>query len=70
MAPIAQQVAGMVDMLPEQDQELAFQLVKKLVLAWDSNFTKVTSEEEKRLTQAQEDLEKGETISHNEINWD
>jgi len=42
MAPIAQQIADMVDMLPEQDQALAFELVKKLVLAWDPDFSKVT----------------------------
>ena len=46
MAPIAQQIAGMVDMLPEQDQTLAFELVKKLVLAWDPDFTKLTPAEE------------------------
>ena len=33
MAPIAQQIAQMVDMLPETDQTLALELVKKLVLA-------------------------------------
>ena len=31
MAPIAQQIADMVDMLPAEDQALAFELVKKLV---------------------------------------
>lgn len=35
MAPIAQQIAQMVDMLPETDQTLALELVKKLVLAWE-----------------------------------
>ena len=40
MAPIAQQIADMVDMLPEKDQALAFELVKKLVLAWDLIFRK------------------------------
>ena len=35
MAPIAQQIASMVEMLPEADQALAYTLVKKLVLAWD-----------------------------------
>ena len=39
MAPIAQQIADMVDMLPEQDQTLAFEVLKKMVLAWDPDFT-------------------------------
>ena len=34
MAPIAQQIAQMVNILPEADQALALELVKKLVLAW------------------------------------
>jgi len=42
MAPLAQQIANMVDMLPETDQALAFELVKKLVLAWDPDYTKLT----------------------------
>ena len=32
MAPIAQQIAQMVNILPEADQALALELVKKLVL--------------------------------------
>ena len=39
MAPIAQQIASMVEMLPEADQALAYTLVKKLVLAWDPDYT-------------------------------
>ena len=42
MAPISQQIAQMVDMLPETDQTLAFELVKKLVLAWDPDYTRAT----------------------------
>lgn len=69
MAPIAQQIAGMVDMLPEQDQTLAFELVKKLVLAWDPDFTKLTPAEEEELNKAQAEFDRGETIPHNAINW-
>ena len=42
MAPIAQQIAQMVEILPEADQALAFEVVKKLVLAWDPDYTKAT----------------------------
>ena len=56
MAPISQQIAGMVDMLPEQDQALAFELVKKLVLAWDPDFTKLTPTEKETLDKAQKEF--------------
>ena len=45
MAPKVQEIARMIDMLPEQEQELAFELVKRMVLAWDPDFTRVTPDE-------------------------
>lgn len=53
MAPMAQQIAEMVSMLPESDQYLAYELVKKLVLAWDPDFTKLTKDERKELETAE-----------------
>ena len=70
MSNTAQQVANMIDMLPENDQHLAFELIKKLVLAWDPDFTKVTPAERAKLEEAQREIENGETISHDAINWD
>lgn len=70
MAPIAQQIASMVDMLPEQDQALAFELVKKLVLAWDPDYTKVTPAERMEIDRAAAEMEAGEYVTHDEINWD
>lgn len=35
MPQIANEIANMVDMLPEQEQLLAFELIKRMVLAWD-----------------------------------
>lgn len=69
MAPIAQQIADMVDMLPEQDQALAFELVKKLVLAWDPDFTKVTPFERVQLDQAEAEMNAGDYMTENAINW-
>lgn len=69
MAPIAQQIADMVDMLPEQDQALAFELVKKLVLAWDPDFTKVTPLERAQLNQAEAEMNAGNYVTENAINW-
>ena len=70
MAPIAQQIADMVDMLPETDQALAFELVKKLVLAWDPDFTKLTPAEKAELDKAAAEMETGNYVSDSAINWD
>ena len=69
MAPIAQQIADMVNMLPEQDQALAFELVKKLVLAWDPDFTKVTPIERAQLDQAEAEMSAGDYVTESAINW-
>ena len=70
MAPIAQRIADMVDMLPETDQALAFELVKKLVLAWDPDFTKLTPAEKAELDKAAAEMESGEYVADSAINWD
>lgn len=49
MSNKSQQIAEMIDMLPEQEQEFAYELIKKLVLAWDPDFTKLTPDERKAL---------------------
>ena len=69
MAPIAQQIADMVDMLPESDQALAFELVKKLVLAWDPDYTKVTPVEKAQIDRAAAELAAGDYIPESAINW-
>ena len=59
MAPIAQQIAQMVEILPEADQVLAFEVVKKLVLAWDPDYTKATPAEHTAMEQAVKELVAG-----------
>ena len=39
MSEIAMNAAHMIDMLPDPDKNLAYELIKKLVLAWDPDFT-------------------------------
>lgn len=70
MAPIAQQIAQMVDMLPETDQTLALELVKKLVLAWDPDYTRATPSEDAAMQQAVRELEAGDYLTDKDINWD
>lgn len=67
MSEKAIRIAETLDMLPEQNQCLAYELIKKLVLAWDSDFTKLTPEERKRLDEAEADPE---LFSTEDIDWD
>ncbi|MCL2816469.1 MAG: hypothetical protein FWD23_17880 [Oscillospiraceae bacterium] len=69
MSAISQEIIKMVDMLPEQDQSLAFEIIKKLVLAWDPDYTKVTPSEFESIRIGMEQIDRGEVISHNDINW-
>ncbi len=70
MSTTAQQAAAMIDMLPASDQQLAFELIKKLVLAWDPDYTKVTPQEAAALQEAEKNFENGEYYTDSDINWD
>lgn len=60
----------LLEVLPPEDQELALMFIKKLVLAWDPDYTKVTKAEAERINQAMEDFENGEVFDSEDINWD
>ena len=66
MSPKTQQIIMMYEMFPEQEQELAFETVKRFVLAWDPDFTKVTPDELRQLEAA----ENSGFIPEDEIDWD
>ena len=66
MSEKTMQIAEMLDMLPEQEQDFAFELIKKLVIAWDPDFTKATPKERKAL----EEAENSGYVSESEIDWD
>lgn len=59
-----------MEILPESDQNFALEFIKKLVLAWDPDYTKVTPAERKALEEAEKDVAENGTISHDDINWD
>ena len=65
MTAIAMDSAKMVDMLPESEQRLAHEVLKRLVLAWDPDFEKVTPEEANRIVAAEAD----EFIVESDVNW-
>ena len=70
MSAITKEAINLMEILPESEQNFALEFIKKLVLAWDPDFTKLTLTEKKELEDADGEIRNGETISHEEINWD
>lgn len=62
-----EEITAMLEMLPEQEQVFAYELIKRLVLAWDPDFTRVTQEEAAALDEAIEEYHRGEFIDLEEI---
>lgn len=65
-----QKATSLLEILPESDQDFALEFIKKLVVAWDPDYTKLTPSEQKALKEAEQDFKSGDTISHDSINWD
>jgi len=66
MTNLTADIMKMVEILPSDDQQFAYEFVKKLVLAWDPDFTKVTLDEAQRLKLA----EASGFVDEEEIDWD
>ena len=66
MSNVALDAARMMDMLPEDEKEFAYEFIKKLVKAWDPDFTKATPEEAEKMEAA----EKSGFVAESEIDWD
>ncbi len=67
MSTATREIVDLMEILPESEQNFALEFVKKLVLAWDPDFTKLTPAERKELDEAMADRE---TIPHDAIDWD
>lgn len=65
MTKTIEQTVTMLEMLPAKEQDFAMEFVKRLVLAWDPDFTRLTPDERVRL----ESAENGEYIDSEDINW-
>ena len=50
----------------EDEKEFAYEFIKKLVKAWDPDFTKATPEEAEKMEAA----EKSGFVEESEIDWD
>ena len=66
MTKTAEEIIYLIDILPEEEQIFACEFIKRLVLAWDPDFTKLTPKEAKEL----EEAKKGESINAEDIDWD
>ena len=70
MSELAMKTAKMLDMLPENEQELAYEMLKRIVLAWDPDFTKLTPSEAEAVQQAELEISRGETVPDDAIDWE
>ena len=70
MSGTIKEAVNLMEVLPESDQTFALEFIKKLVLAWDPDYTKVTLKERKEIEEAERDIAENGTISHDAINWD
>lgn len=66
MSDMAIDAARMMDMLPDEDKNFAYEFIKMLVKAWDPDFTKVTPEEAQRIKAAEE----SGFVADSDIDWD
>lgn len=66
MSEIVMETVRLLEMLPEEEKNFAYEMVKRLVLAWDPDYTKVTPKEAKELAEA----EKSGYIAEEDIDWD
>lgn len=65
MGELALDSAKMIDLLPVSDQQLIHEMIKKMVLAWDPDFTKVTPAE----ARAMEEAEQSGYVDEADIDW-
>ena len=48
---------------------LVFELIKRVVLAWDADFSKVTPDERKEIDEGDDDIKNGRTVGFDDIDW-
>ena len=67
MSEKTREMFQLVDMLPETEQNFINEMIKRVVLAWDPDFTKVTPAERKRLEEAEKEFENDEVFTHDDV---
>ena len=66
MSDITREAARLMDVLPESDKVFAYEFIKKPVLAWDPDYTKVTPDEKEKIDAA----EKSGYVRYDDIDRD
>lgn len=67
MSERTKEMFQLVDMLPESEQNFISEMIKRVVLAWDPDFTKVTDSERQRISQAEQEFKAGEYVTHEDV---
>jgi hypothetical protein len=62
MSSIVADATSMLEKLPESEQKLAYEFIKRLVLAWDPEYTKLTPNEALMLQEAEKEYENGDYV--------
>ena len=61
------QTAELLDILPDEDVSIVNALIKKLIVAWDPDFTKVTAKEKELLEKSDSEMKNGNFISEEDF---
>ena len=61
------ETAELLDILPDEDVSIVNALIKKLVIAWDPDFTKVTARERELLEKSDFEMKSGDFVSEEEF---
>ncbi|MCQ2497278.1 MAG: hypothetical protein MJ131_11890 [Lachnospiraceae bacterium] len=61
------QTAELLDILPDEDVSMVNALIKKLIIAWDPDFTKVTEKEKVLLEKSDSEIKNGDFISEEDF---
>lgn len=61
------QTAELLDILPDEDVSMVNALIKKLIIAWDPDFTKVTEKERALLEKSDSEIKNGDFISEEDF---
>ena len=64
-----QEILRLYNFLPEVDKDFALVFMKKLVRAWDPDYTKLTPMERAELDSARADFENSSAVGMDEIDW-
>ena len=64
METLISDTTAMLKELPVSEQKFVYEFVKRLVLAWDPDYTKLTPNEELSLKEAEEEYKNGDYIEY------